>query len=92
MPISPDKAAPQKIAKFGTIMDSQPKQIVILCPICQKQTVYSSSNRHRPFCSERCQIMDRANWASEAYRVPDRSFLDEDLIAGVPDCYKGSDA
>jgi endogenous inhibitor of DNA gyrase (YacG/DUF329 family) len=24
----------------------------------------------RPFCSERCRVIDLGNWAAEAYRVP----------------------
>ena len=27
-------------------------------------------NKWRPFCSERCRIIDLGAWASESYRVP----------------------
>ena len=27
-------------------------------------------NPHRPFCSERCKIIDLGAWASESYKVP----------------------
>jgi len=26
-------------------------------------------NRHRPFCSDRCRIVDLAAWADERYRI-----------------------
>ena len=42
----------------------------IKCPRCGTKTVYSSSNTHRPFCSERCQLIDLGAWATEKYRVP----------------------
>jgi len=31
---------------------------------------YSSDNRYRPFCSERCQLIDLGQWADEQYRMP----------------------
>jgi endogenous inhibitor of DNA gyrase (YacG/DUF329 family) len=31
---------------------------------------YAPQNRWRPFCSERCRVIDLGNWATEAYRVP----------------------
>ena len=40
------------------------------CPICKKDV--SPDNSERPFCSERCRIIDLANWASDRYVIPDR--------------------
>jgi uncharacterized protein len=39
------------------------------CPVCKRETDSSPQNRHRPFCSERCQMVDLGTWASEAYSV-----------------------
>ena len=39
------------------------------CPICRKETVWER-NPFRPFCSERCRIMDLGGWAAEKYRIP----------------------
>ncbi len=39
------------------------------CPRCGKQVAWSSGNRFRPFCSERCKMIDLGQWATEAYRV-----------------------
>lgn len=41
------------------------------CPRCGVQCVWSSENRFRPFCSERCKMIDLGQWAAEAYRVPE---------------------
>ena len=38
------------------------------CPICGKPTKWKD-NPDRPFCSERCRVIDLGNWASEDYRV-----------------------
>jgi len=42
----------------------------VACPICSKAAEFSPANPWRPFCSERCKLIDLGAWASEAYRVP----------------------
>jgi uncharacterized protein len=39
------------------------------CPLCRRETSWEN-NPWRPFCSERCQLIDLGKWASEEYRVP----------------------
>lgn len=41
----------------------------VTCPICKKETAWEE-NPFRPFCSERCRLMDLGKWASEDYRIP----------------------
>lgn len=41
----------------------------ITCPICKKKTTWEE-NPWRPFCSERCKLIDLGKWISEEYRVP----------------------
>lgn len=48
----------------------------VKCPRCGKETLFQG-NPYRPFCSERCKLIDLGNWISENYRVPTRS-TDED--------------
>jgi uncharacterized protein len=42
----------------------------IKCPQCGLLTFYSSENKYRPFCSERCRLIDLGQWADGTYRVP----------------------
>ena len=35
-------------------------------------------NPFRPFCSERCKMIDLGTWASEGYRVPGERAPQED--------------
>ena len=42
----------------------------IRCPQCGGESLWSPENRWRPFCSERCKLIDLGAWASEEYRVP----------------------
>ena len=39
------------------------------CPNCGKPVELNRDNPHRPFCSERCKLIDFGNWADENYRV-----------------------
>ncbi len=39
------------------------------CPICRRETFFEG-NPYRPFCSERCKLIDLYNWLSERYRIP----------------------
>jgi hypothetical protein len=43
---------------------------IVICPNCRKPAPWSEANRFRPFCSERCRLIDLGAWASEAYRMP----------------------
>ncbi|WII73076.1 DNA gyrase inhibitor YacG [Bdellovibrio sp. 22V] len=47
---------------------SQPRQVK--CPQCGRLSLYSTQNPYRPFCSERCRLIDLGAWASEAYKIP----------------------
>lgn len=40
----------------------------IRCPICKKEARWDE-NPFRPFCSERCRLIDLGKWASEEYRI-----------------------
>jgi endogenous inhibitor of DNA gyrase (YacG/DUF329 family) len=40
----------------------------VVCPICRKEISWND-NPVRPFCSERCRLVDLGNWASEDYRI-----------------------
>ncbi len=42
----------------------------VACPTCAAEVVWERSNPYRPFCSERCKLIDLGAWADESYRVP----------------------
>lgn len=42
----------------------------VTCPQCGGTAVWSPENPYRPFCSERCKLIDLGAWAAETYRVP----------------------
>ncbi len=42
----------------------------ITCPICDKKNTWHSENAFRPFCSDRCKLIDLGEWASETRKIP----------------------
>jgi endogenous inhibitor of DNA gyrase (YacG/DUF329 family) len=48
----------------ASVMDFSPR-----CPSCHA-AVRWDDNPHRPFCSERCRLVDLGGWVTERYRVP----------------------
>ncbi len=60
--------------------ESSAKKRMIACPRCKKETVYSPENNWRPFCSERCKLIDIAAWANEEYRLDAGPATDDDPL------------
>lgn len=44
----------------------------VICPTCGKSAPYSPDNPYRPFCSQRCKMIDLGQWANEEYRIPEQ--------------------
>ncbi len=40
----------------------------VICPICKNKTTWEE-NPWRPFCSERCKLIDLGKWVSEEYKI-----------------------
>lgn len=56
---------------------------VVKCPQCGGLTQYEG-NEYRPFCSERCKLLDLGAWASEEYALPaDPTELSEDDVEKI---------
>ncbi len=45
------------------------KALRVACPACGTEVFWDPRNKYRPFCSERCKLMDLGLWAAERYRV-----------------------
>lgn len=48
--------------------DTNDSQTTLACPNCSRRVIWSPTNPHRPFCSDRCQLLDLGAWASEQHR------------------------
>jgi len=59
---------------------------VVACPQCGTQLPWEG-NRYRPFCSERCRLVDLGAWLDEKYTIPgplDDESADTGDVAPVP--------
>ncbi|MFO8156448.1 MAG: DNA gyrase inhibitor YacG [Pseudomonadota bacterium] len=43
---------------------------VVACPTCGKETIFAPDNPDRPFCSERCRLLDLGAWADGRHHIP----------------------
>ena len=48
--------------------DTLPRSVS--CPRCGTPVAWTQKSLYRPFCSERCRLIDLGAWVTEAYRVP----------------------
>jgi len=53
------------------------KKRMVACPNCKKLSEFAPSNAFRPFCSERCKMIDLGLWASEQYAIPESAKPDD---------------
>lgn len=40
------------------------------CPTCQRPVEWSAAAKWRPFCSERCRLIDLGAWMAERHAIP----------------------
>ncbi len=56
----------------------------VKCPTCSKETAWED-NPHRPFCSERCRLIDLGQWLEERYRISGEKINDDVSNGGQDD-------
>ena len=54
-------------------------------PQCGEPAAYCADNKWRPFCSERCRLIDLGEWASEGYQIAAEPSLDDFSSGMTPD-------
>jgi endogenous inhibitor of DNA gyrase (YacG/DUF329 family) len=61
---------------------------IVKCPTCERRVEYEN-NEFRPFCSERCKLLDLGAWADERYAVPAASEpLSDDDVTEIENALK----
>ncbi|MGE8319893.1 MAG: DNA gyrase inhibitor YacG [Comamonas sp.] len=48
---------------------SSADEIRITCPQCGGPSSFVKANAWRPFCSERCKLIDLGAWGNEDFRI-----------------------
>ncbi len=52
----------------------------VRCPQCHTLSGYTTANKWRPFCSERCKMIDLGAWASDAYSIVGKAIEGDDAL------------
>jgi len=47
------------------------------CPTCNRPVAWTEASKWRPFCSERCKLIDLGAWAAERHTVPGEPLTDD---------------
>lgn len=42
----------------------------VRCPTCQREVLFTPESPFRPFCSERCRMIDLGAWFAEERAIP----------------------
>jgi endogenous inhibitor of DNA gyrase (YacG/DUF329 family) len=45
----------------------------VTCPTCGNKVPWTPASRWRPFCSERCRLIDLGEWLDEGHRLSEPS-------------------
>jgi len=53
---------------------------IVSCPTCRKNVEWTAESTWRPFCSQRCKLIDLGAWANESYRIPAVELDDDDEV------------
>ena len=58
---------------------NQSSPVIVSCPTCKKPVIWSADQPYKPFCSQRCRLIDLGDWATEAHKIAgDPVFLQDD--------------
>jgi len=58
--------------------DSEHPATIVNCPTCRKPVPWKRDNPWRPFCSERCKLIDLGEWFEEHHRIPAQDIPGDD--------------
>ena len=67
-------------SEYGNLLFHECFMTVVKCPVCGREAQYEG-NEFRPFCSERCKLLDFGAWADQEYALPAESseMTEEDI-------------
>ena len=54
---------------------------IVTCPTCNARVKWTPRNEFRPFCSERCKLIDLGAWADEQHAIAGDNNQD-DVLSG----------
>jgi endogenous inhibitor of DNA gyrase (YacG/DUF329 family) len=58
------------------------KSITVHCPLCDKPIQWVEAEIFKPFCSERCKLIDLGEWVMEEKKIPGEQISSEQYFDG----------
>jgi endogenous inhibitor of DNA gyrase (YacG/DUF329 family) len=58
-------------------MEADQKQLTVKCPRCSKPVSWNDEFPFKPFCCERCKLIDLGAWAFEENTIPGENIPDD---------------
>ncbi|WP_221076016.1 DNA gyrase inhibitor YacG [Agarivorans aestuarii] len=53
-------------------------QTTVKCPTCNAEVIWQPSSEFRPFCSERCKLIDLGEWANEEKSIAGQNLQEDE--------------
>lgn len=54
--------------------------LTVKCPTCQSDVKWEAESKFKPFCSDRCKLIDLGDWASEKHAIPVKPEFDAQAL------------
>lgn len=64
---------------------------IVSCPTCGIPVTFGPVSPFRPFCSQRCKLVDLGQWADERYRIAAVEPDDDESQSGASPVERGRD-
>ena len=58
---------------------------IVKCPTCRRDVEWSPASQYRPFCSDRCRLIDLGAWLTEQHKIPDDGTAQDPAAADAPE-------
>ena len=53
---------------------------IVKCPTCRREVEWTAASQYRPFCSDRCRLIDLGAWLTEQHKIPDQPGSAQDQL------------
>jgi endogenous inhibitor of DNA gyrase (YacG/DUF329 family) len=53
----------------------------VTCPNCKTTVTWNDASRWKPFCSERCRLIDLGEWFEESHRIVDQQDSAQEFLS-----------
>lgn len=59
------------------------------CPTCNSKVIWQPESKFKPFCSERCKLIDLGEWADEGHKISQPLQVEQEITEEMLDALEG---